>query len=310
MAQVQEFNWLNRWRMFLKNIGRLSLYILLGLSFGLVGSALFLYVIQGLTPEASMTLKDLILWVFALHWSDYWLFYVGIYPTYILIEVLAEAKLITENQHIWALILLGVVAIIYIGYLEWWYYKLIWEGVLLWPPSGPRPFLLADKLFFPLLLGTVNLLGLFAYPVATNYSVVLGVVASVLFASYCVKPSVGGMYHFGPEGVESSTSAARGGRPLSVLIALLETLGLLIKVISLTTRLVANLSAGHILTALFYGNGCPRGHLYSLKTFLLIFPVGLALLVLEVCVCYVQGYVFCTLMTEYWYGYTRARVKF
>ena len=308
MARVQELNWLNRLRMFFKNAGRGTIYILLFVSFNLVGSLFFLNVYQELISEASMASKDLFLSICAQYWFNYCFFYVGALLTYLFIEVLSGAELITENQRKWALILLCAVFLIYCTYLDWHFHTSLW-GLLTSPPSGPRLFI-AVELFFPLLLGTVNLLGLFAYPVATNYSVVLGVVASVLFTSYCVKPSVGGMYHFGPEGVESSTSAARGGRPLSVLIALLETLGLLIKVISLTTRLVANLSAGHILTALFYGNGCSRGHLYTLKTFLLIFPVGLALLVLEVCVCYVQGYVFCTLMTEYWYGYTRARVKF
>lgn len=308
MARVQELNWLNRLRMFFKNAGRGTIYILLFVSFNLVGSLFFLNVYAELISEASMESKDLFLLTCTQYWFNYCFFYAGALLTYFFIEVLSGAQLITENQRKWALILLCTVFLIYCTYLDWRFHTLLWD-LLTSPPSGPRLFI-AVELFFPLLLGTVNLLGLFAYPVATNYSVVLGVVASVLFASYCVKPSVGGMYHFGPEGVESSTSAARGGRPLSVLIALLETLGLLIKVISLTTRLVANLSAGHILTALFYGNGCPRGHLYPLKTFLLIFPVGLALLVLEVCVCYVQGYVFCTLMTEYWYGYTRARVKF
>lgn len=151
-------------------------------------------------------------------------------------------------------------------------------------------------------------MGLYAFPVGTNAAVVFLFVGSVLVSSYSVKPSVGALYHFGPEGVEPQSMVNVAGRPLSGFIGGLEALGLVIKVISLSLRLIANLSAGHILTGLLYGNGSPQGLVHAGWVTLLMFPVGLALLVLEVCVCYVQGFVFCTLLTQYWADYTRASV--
>ena len=148
-------------------------------------------------------------------------------------------------------------------------------------------------------------MGLYAFPVGANAPVVLLFVLSVLASCYVVKPSVGALYHFGPEGVESRLLVNIAGRPLSGFIGGLEALGLIIKVISLSLRLVANLSAGHILTGLLYGNGCPKGLIHAGWVTLLVFPAGLALLILEVCVCYVQGFVFCTLLTQYWAEYTR-----
>ena len=159
----------------------------------------------------------------------------------------------------------------------------------------------------PLILGTLNLLGMYAYPLGTNFFFILFFVFAALLAAYSSKPPVGGTYHFGPEEVESTNFANFAGRPLSIFISFLETLGLVIKGVSLTTRLTANLTAGHILTGLFYGNGCPQWHpVHPVKAYVFLIPFGLALLTLEICVCYVQGYVFCTLLTEYWYGYTRA----
>ena len=149
---------------------------------------------------------------------------------------------------------------------------------------------------FPLTLGTINLFGLYAFPLGTNAAVVFLFVGSILISSYSVKPSVGALYHFGPEGVEPQSLVNVAGRPLSAFIGGLEALGLVIKIISLSLRLIANLSAGHILTGLLYGNGCPQGLIHSGWVTLLVFPAGLALLILEVCVCYVQGFVFCTLL--------------
>ena len=158
----------------------------------------------------------------------------------------------------------------------------------------------------PLILGTLNLLGMYTYPLGTNFFFILFFVFMVLLAAYSSKPSVGGTYHFGPEGVESANFTDFAGRPLSIFIAILETLGLVIKGVSVTTRMTANLTAGHILTGLLYGNGCAFPHkALSVGVLVCLIPFGLALMTLEICVCYVQGYVFCTLLTEYWYGYTR-----
>lgn len=158
----------------------------------------------------------------------------------------------------------------------------------------------------PLILGILNLLGMCTYPLRTNFFFILFCVLTVLLTAYSLKPSVGGAYHFGPEGVESANFSYVAGRPLSILISMLETLGLLIKALSLSIRLSANLVCGHILTGLLYGNGCPNSlQLFSGKVIIFLIPFGLALLILEFLVCYTQAYVFCTLLTEYWYGYTR-----
>ena len=137
MARVQELNWLNRLRMFFKNAGRGSLYILLFVSFNLVGSSLFVNVFLELASEASMESKGLFLSICTQYWLTYCFFYAGSLLTYFFIELLSWVGLITENQRKWALILLCAVFLIYCTYLDWHFHTSLWD-LLTSPPSGLR----------------------------------------------------------------------------------------------------------------------------------------------------------------------------
>ena len=139
MARVQELNWLNRLRMFLNNAGRGTIYILLFVSFNLVGSLLFVNVCQELTSEASMASKDLFLSICTQYWFNYCFFYAGSLLTYLFIELLCGIGLITGNQRKWALVLLCTVFLIYCTYLDWHYHSLLWD-LLTSPPYGSRLF--------------------------------------------------------------------------------------------------------------------------------------------------------------------------
>ena len=133
----------------------------------------------------------------------------------------------------------------------------------------------------PLILGTLNLLGMYTYPLGTNFFFILFFVFMVLLAAYFSKPSVGGTYHFGSEGTESVNFTDFAGRSLSIFIALLETVGYYTPLLFTMVRLTAYAASLSVLLGLFsHPSNAPRlaPHLP-----LLIFTleVGCAALIVE-----------------------------
>ncbi|TKV25108.1 hypothetical protein FCN23_09585 [Campylobacter jejuni] len=82
--------------------------------------------------------------------------------------------------------------------------------------------------------------------------------------------------------------------PLSFFIALIEFISLIIRPITLCVRLSANIIAGHLLICLLRNI---RENFFLL--FLPTLPVLYVLLVLELCVRVIQGYVFVVLLSLY-----------
>ena len=104
------------------------------------------------------------------------------------------------------------------------------------------------SLGYPLLLGTVNLMGLYAHPVGTSYVPFLLAACLVFVWLSPVKASTGAVVYLGYDGGESQTMVYVSGWPLPGLCNWTESLGLIVKGFFLFLNLLANLTAGTILT--------------------------------------------------------------
>lgn len=80
---------------------------------------------------------------------------------------------------------------------------------------------------------------------------------------------------------------------LIFFIVLIESLRNIIRPITLAIRLVANMVAGHLLLTLI------RRFVPNMIIFLLILPVEIILLLLEISVSFIQGYVYVILIVLY-----------
>nr|UAT98517.1 ATP synthase F0 subunit 6 [Dichoptera sp. WW-2021a] len=79
---------------------------------------------------------------------------------------------------------------------------------------------------------------------------------------------------------------------ISPMMILIETTGNIIRPISLSVRLTANMIAGHLLMTLL-------GEINSIKTICIILPIQIMLTMFETAISMIQAYVFSTLMTLY-----------
>nr|YP_010381648.1 ATP synthase F0 subunit 6 [Symplana lii]UDL72023.1 ATP synthase F0 subunit 6 [Symplana lii] len=84
------------------------------------------------------------------------------------------------------------------------------------------------------------------------------------------------------------------GTPSAIMpmMIIIETTGNLIRPISLSVRLTANMIAGHLLMTLL-------GDMNSIKTILMIMPMQMMLMTFESAISIIQAYVFSTLITLY-----------
>uniref|UniRef100_A0AAU8G8K6 ATP synthase subunit a n=1 Tax=Metaurus sp. 1 YLZ-2024a TaxID=3230283 RepID=A0AAU8G8K6_9HEMI len=80
--------------------------------------------------------------------------------------------------------------------------------------------------------------------------------------------------------------------PIMPMMIIIETTGNIIRPISLSVRLTANMIAGHLLMTLL-------GDINQIKTIMMIMPMQITLTMFESAISMIQAYVFCTLMTLY-----------
>lgn len=150
----------------------------------------------------------------------------------------------------------------------------------------------------------VNFLGLISFPISTVFSVVLLVswfrIISLVLNSFYGR-CVSFLSHFSPSRVQrelrdnpnTSLEILAMRRNLSWLICILELVRMIIRPCSLSLRLVANISCGHILLTLL---GKPvSGNFSTISYEIVIFFICR----LETLVCLVQSYVFVTLWNMY-----------
>nr|YP_007317444.1 ATP synthase F0 subunit 6 [Halicryptus spinulosus]ADK97591.1 ATP synthase F0 subunit 6 [Halicryptus spinulosus]CBK55557.1 ATPase subunit 6 [Halicryptus spinulosus] len=156
--------------------------------------------------------------------------------------------------------------------------------------SSPKGFVLLLLGLFWFILGS-NFLGLFPYVfTSTAHILVTLSMAFPLWLSFMVfgwvtKP-VDMLAHLVPEGTPG---------PLTVFMVFIETVSNLIRPITLSVRLAANMIAGHLLLTLLGEQGANLG---GLLLILLLFAQVL-LLLLESAVAVIQSYVFMVLATLY-----------
>nr|YP_010350288.1 ATP synthase F0 subunit 6 [Pyemotes zhonghuajia]UOK09672.1 ATP synthase F0 subunit 6 [Pyemotes zhonghuajia] len=81
---------------------------------------------------------------------------------------------------------------------------------------------------------------------------------------------------------------------LMPILILIELISNLIRPITLSVRLIANLIAGHLLIHLLSSFS-----LYLSNMFFLIIPFSMILYILELAVCFIQGYIFTILISLY-----------
>nr|ABW76495.1 ATP synthase F0 subunit 6 [Eclysippe vanelli] len=91
-----------------------------------------------------------------------------------------------------------------------------------------------------------------------------------------------------------------GGAPgwLNPFLVLVETVSILVRPITLSFRLAANMSAGHIVLTLM-GVYASSAVFSSIKVFLLLVFIQMFYIVFEVGICLIQGYIFCLLASLY-----------
>nr|WOW99143.1 ATP synthase F0 subunit 6 [Tropiduchidae sp. 1 WQW-2023a] len=135
---------------------------------------------------------------------------------------------------------------------------------------------------------TNNLMGLVPYNftstshMALNMSMALPIWLSMIVYSW-INHTNKMFSHILPKGTPSMIM------PMMIII---ETIGILIRPISLSVRLMANMIAGHLLMTLLGNNN-------QIQMMTLILPIQMMLVSFETCISMIQAYVFSTLITLY-----------
>nr|QYK19530.1 ATP synthase F0 subunit 6 [Neoamphitrite affinis] len=91
-----------------------------------------------------------------------------------------------------------------------------------------------------------------------------------------------------------------GGAPdwLNPFLTLIETISILLRPITLSFRLAANMSAGHIALGLM-GIYAATALLTNLKSFTCLILIQMFYMIFELGICLIQAYIFCLLLSLY-----------
>jgi len=162
-------------------------------------------------------------------------------------------------------------------------------GGLVKDNSGEKYFPFVLTLF--IFIVCYNILGLFPYvfTVTAHVVVTLGLSCSIIMGV-----TKGGLWKF-KWNFLSILMPAGAPLVLTPLLALIETVSYMSRVISLGVRLAANLSAGHLLFAIL------AGFCFNMTSFIIILPVLIMVFIslLESAVAVIQAYVFSLLTSIY-----------
>lgn len=85
---------------------------------------------------------------------------------------------------------------------------------------------------------------------------------------------------------------------------LIETVRIIVRPVTLSVRLVANIRAGHIVLRLI-GIYASSYLFISLANFILLLLVQIFYIIFEIGICVIQAYIFCLLLTLYADDHTR-----
>ena len=85
---------------------------------------------------------------------------------------------------------------------------------------------------------------------------------------------------------------------LNPFLVLIETTRIIVRPITLSFRLAANISAGHIVLSLV-GVYCAAAWFRSLRATILLLLTTLGYIMFEIAICIIQAYIFCLLLSLY-----------
>nr|YP_010837449.1 ATP synthase F0 subunit 6 [Doto coronata]WGC93414.1 ATP synthase F0 subunit 6 [Doto coronata] len=137
----------------------------------------------------------------------------------------------------------------------------------------------------------MNLLGLVPFVYGATSNIWIAVSMALVFWTLIV---LSGWAKFPMESAAHLAPAGAPG-PLVPLLVLIETVSLLIRPLTLTLRLVANISAGHIIMGLI-ANALT---VTAFHTTFMVFFVHVGYNMFELFVCFIQAYVFSLLIKLY-----------
>nr|YP_011004696.1 ATP synthase F0 subunit 6 [Perinereis wilsoni]WPT28336.1 ATP synthase F0 subunit 6 [Perinereis wilsoni] len=91
-----------------------------------------------------------------------------------------------------------------------------------------------------------------------------------------------------------------GGAPhwLNPFLVLIETISISVRPLTLSFRLAANMSAGHIVLTLI-GTYCAASMFSSLVGLIVLFSIQMGYIMFEIGICLIQSYIFCLLLSLY-----------
>nr|AOR07133.1 ATP synthase subunit 6 [Enchytraeus albidus] len=151
---------------------------------------------------------------------------------------------------------------------------------------------LMHQIFFMVIV--LNLMGLFPYTFSITshllFTLSIGLpMWMLLIMSSAIKSIKATIAHLLPEGAPDW---------LNPFLVLIESSSIIVRPITLSFRLAANMSAGHIVLGLI-GIYAAAAWFNSLSVFLILLMLMIGYLLFEVAICLIQGYIFFLLLTLY-----------
>jgi F-type H+-transporting ATPase subunit a len=164
------------------------------------------------------------------------------------------------------------------------------------PHHYKRPWFVATFCTFFLLILTWNLLGLLPQPFGfTATGGGIWVTGALAFGGTFLISVGAGIAEHGPLGIIAHLAPPSPWWVRWPLLLPIETIGVAVKSVSLTLRLAANMTAGHIILAVLVGF---LEHEFS-ASMLLVWPAAaggvLAITVFEIVIAFIQAYIFTAL---------------
>nr|YP_010614721.1 ATP synthase F0 subunit 6 [Enchytraeus irregularis]WAS35296.1 ATP synthase F0 subunit 6 [Enchytraeus irregularis] len=151
---------------------------------------------------------------------------------------------------------------------------------------------LMHQIFFMVIV--LNLMGLFPYTFSITshllFTLSIGLpMWMLLIMSSAIKSIKATIAHLLPEGAPDW---------LNPFLVLIESSSIIVRPVTLSFRLAANMSAGHIVLGLI-GIYAAAAWFNSLSVFLILLMLMIGYLLFEVAICMIQGYIFFLLLTLY-----------
>nr|AOR07138.1 ATP synthase subunit 6 [Mesenchytraeus cf. gelidus SL-2017] len=151
---------------------------------------------------------------------------------------------------------------------------------------------LVSAIFVAVIL--INLFGLIPYMFSTSSHLIftltigLPIWLSMVLSSF-TKSFKASVAHFLPDGAPDW---------LNPFLVLIETTSITVRPLTLSFRLAANMSAGHIVLSLV-GIYCAASLFTSTFGAIMLLSVSIGYLLFEVAICMIQAYIFCLLLSLY-----------